>query len=707
MSNDGPREESMFTVAGKNLAFTFALVSSLFLIWGFCNGMIDTMDKHFQDQLGLTKAQSAWVQFAHYMGYALMALPAGLLTRRIGYKGGIVFGLVLVAVGGFWFMPATRISEFWAFLMGVCLIAMGLTVLETVANPYTTVLGPKQYGTSRINLAQSCNSVGWILGPIAGGLFFYSVGGSEKAQEQLYIPYLGIAIGVLVLAAMFFFAPVPDIKVEDEYHTDEGGAAVPVAKERNRALILVMMFLNVAILGLSVYMVLHTILPGLDLVSEATIDHRYSRVIIGLVILTLPLLIPFAKKVTTHSIWAHPHFSGATLAQFFYVAAQAGIFSFFINSMTVDKSNGYTMVPALPDSWRSSVLKDRNWIEVRTAFSPEEIKDYPALATWLKTKPDPVAEFVSSQLSRPTAKTHVAESPSGDPAAPVAAAPKDSESPSAAVTGAPAPLTRSSDDTISMLADYQEGGPVDEPLQQALLHDLNRIIRQEIGNKEGKKDNKPVLFDPERYSTVRFSQKTLDQAAATKETKSDHAILRLNRLMLQDALPDVLPYHDSILAISDQGASFLSSIAFGCFLLGRISGAWLLKRFSAHKTLGLYALLNVGVCFLIISQLGWVSVLCVFVSYFFMSIMFPTIFAVGIYGLGSQSKKKASAFIVMSITGGALMPKFMGYLGDVFNMSAAFWMPLGCFILIALYAFAWPKLSGHESLSGLQTTGGH
>jgi FHS family L-fucose permease-like MFS transporter len=100
-------------------------------------------------------------------------------------------------------------------------------------------------------------------------------------------------------------------------------------------------------------------------------------------------------------------------------------------------------------------------------------------------------------------------------------------------------------------------------------------------------------------------------------------------------------------------------------------------------------------------------VLCVFVSYFFMSIMFPTIFALGIYGLGSQSKKKASAFIVMSITGGALMPKFMGHLGDIYNMSAAFWMPLGCFILIAAYAFAWSILSGHESLQGLKAGGGH
>src|SRR4051812_38063205 len=161
--------KGVFTLPdGKNVTFTFFLVAILFMLWAVLNSMIDTMDKHFQELLHLSKAQSAWVQFAHYMGYALMALPAGLLTRRIGYKGGIIFGLVLVALGGLWFMPATQISQFWAFLMGVCLIAMGLTVLETVANPYTTVLGPKEYGASRINLAQSCNGIGWILGPIVG-----------------------------------------------------------------------------------------------------------------------------------------------------------------------------------------------------------------------------------------------------------------------------------------------------------------------------------------------------------------------------------------------------------------------------------------------------------------------------------------------------------------------------------------------------------
>lgn len=657
------RKKGFFVTAdGKNLAFTFMLVSSLFLLWGFCNGMIDTMDKHFQDQLDLSKAQSAWVQFAHYMGYALMALPAGLLTRSIGYKGGIIFGLMLVAIGGLWFMPATKISEFWAFLMGVCLIAMGLTVLETVANPYTTVLGPKEYGPARINLAQSFNGIGWIFGPIVGAAFFYSEGGVEKAHGQLFIPYLGVAIAVLVIAVLFMRAPVPDIKVEDEYHTDEtSSTAAPIAKERNRPLILLMMFLNVAAVGLSVYLILHTILPSLGLVAEQTIEKVYSIAIAIAVALTLPVLYSISKKVTTHSIWAHPHFSGATLAQFVYVAAQAGIFSFFINSMTVDKNNGYTMVPPLPASWNSGFLQRWGWVETRTAFSAGEIKDFGAVATWLKAKSDPVASFLSGQLST----TH----------------------------------------TIPLLTEYKEGDPVSAPLRSALVHDLNEIIRQGINNKPGKKDNKPALYDAERFSVVKLSQQTLELASQTD--RNDHATLRLNRLLLQDAFPSGITYHDSVLAISDKGAGNLSSIAFVCFLLGRLSGAWLLKRSPAHKTLGFYALINVGVCALIIGQFGWISVGCVFLSYFFMSIMFPTIFAVGIHGLGAQSKKKAAAFIVMSITGGALMPKFMGHLGDVYNMSISFLMPLGCFIVIALYGFLWSKLSQSEGVVGLKATGGH
>ena len=109
MSN---QKESMFTLPdGRNVFFTFCLVSSLFLLWGFCNGMIDVMDKHFQEELHLSLSQSAWVQFAHWMGYFLMSLPAGWLATRLGYKGGIIAGLLLVAVGGFWFIPATKIAQ--------------------------------------------------------------------------------------------------------------------------------------------------------------------------------------------------------------------------------------------------------------------------------------------------------------------------------------------------------------------------------------------------------------------------------------------------------------------------------------------------------------------------------------------------------------------------------------------------------------------
>ena len=284
------RKSIFVTPDGKNLAFTFVLVSSLFLLWGFLNGMIDVMDKHFQDELGLTKAQSAWVQFAHYLGYFLMSIPAGWLATKLGYKGGIIMGLLIVAAGGFWFIPATYINSmvhtgqvsanmaFVGFLVGVCAIATGLTFLETIANPYTTVLGDQQYAATRINLAQSCNGVGWIFGPIIGSLFFYGkdAAGKSTGSQTLYIPYVTVAAVVIVLAAVFYFASVPDIKTKDEYHLDDSGAPV------------------------------------------------------------------------SHSIWSHPHFVLAVAAQFFYVAAQAGIFSFFINYMVSE-------LPAIPEALRSAV----------------------------------------------------------------------------------------------------------------------------------------------------------------------------------------------------------------------------------------------------------------------------------------------------------------------------------------------------------------
>jgi FHS family L-fucose permease-like MFS transporter len=160
------------------------------------------------------------------------------------------------------------------------------------------------------------------------------------------------------------------------------------------------------------------------------------------------------------------------------------------------------------------------------------------------------------------------------------------------------------------------------------------------------------------------------------------------------------------LQLTDKGGANLASLGFIFFLAGRFSGAAILKKYSAHKVLGLYALTNVILCLLVFLKLGWPSVACVFLSYFFMSIMFPTIFALGIHGLGVRAKK-ASSFIVMAIMGGAILPKFMGYIGDQFDMSRAFIVPLICFAFVAFYGLSWSRLSKSEGLMGTLPTRGH
>jgi FHS family L-fucose permease-like MFS transporter len=229
---------------------------------------------------------------------------------------------------------------------------------------------------------------------------------------------------------------------------------------------------------------------------------------------------------------------------------------------------------------------------------------------------------------------------------------------------------------------------------------LNQVVKQEAGKADEK-----LLYEAGRFRGIALAEKTKQQIALKTE-KKELNLAYLNRLLLQDAYPKELVFDDSILCIGDRGASFLASVGFFCFLLGRFSGALLLKRFSAHKVLGLYGLLNVFICALIFLKLGWTSVACVFLSYFFMSIMFPTIFALGIHGLGVRAKK-ASAFIVMAIMGGATLPKLMGYVADQYDMSRSFVVPLLCFVFVAFYGFKWAKFANAEGVRGLSTTGGH
>lgn len=214
---------------GTNYLIPFILISTLFLMWGFAHGLLDVLDKHFQDILHVTKAQSGFVQFSLYIGYLVMAVPAGIVIKKYGYKKGIILGLGLFAIGAFLFYPVARLVSFVPFLIALFIIACGLACLETSANPYSTVLGPKKYAARRINISQSFNGLGWILGPLMGGLFIF---GANKVNEtnkftSMVTPYMIIGCIVLVLLVVFLFVPLPEIEQES---TSEKNEDPPMSK---------------------------------------------------------------------------------------------------------------------------------------------------------------------------------------------------------------------------------------------------------------------------------------------------------------------------------------------------------------------------------------------------------------------------------------------------------------------------------------------
>ncbi len=412
---------------GTNYLFPFALISSLFLLWGFAHGLLDVLDKHFQDILHVSKAQSGFVQFSLYIGYLVMAIPAGFIIKKYGYKTGIVVGLGLFALGAFSFYPVAKLESFVPFLIALFVIACGLACLETSANPYSTVLGPKAYSARRINISQSFNGLGWILGPLMGGLFIFGSQNNGNADkfESMVTPYMIVGCIVVVVALVFLFTRLPEIEQKDA--------------------------------------------------SEPEFDPPMSHLL------------------------KHPAFIIAVVAQFLYVAAQTGVNSFFINYVT----------EAVPN---------------------------------LQT-----------------------------------------------------------------------------PVQGIMQH---------LG----------------MFGSI-FMPKNPEQAASI------------------------------ILAIG----------GMGLFWIGRLSGSYFMKFIAPQRILMVYAIANTILVALVIMGLGWLSVVCLFSTYFFMSIMFPTIFALGIKDLGPLTKKGAS-FLVMAVAGGAFCPPLMGLIADSKGMPIAFIIPLLCFAFIGWYA---------------------
>lgn len=390
----------------------FILISSLFFLWGVAHGMLDTLNKHFQDMLHMSKAQSGMIQFSVYTAYFGMALPAGYFMRQFGYKKGIILGLSLFSSGAFLIAATTSFESFWIFLICLFIMGCGLATLETAANPYTTKLGPKESAERRINFSQSFNGLAWVIGPLIG-LFIYgnnSTVAGEKLSSMI-LPYSVIGGTVLLVALLFVFTKLPEIKEEE-----------------------------------------------VSIEKDTTVSSDGS-------VLVKPLI-------------KQRHFVLGVIAQFCYVAAQTGVFSYLINFVT----------------------------------------------------------------------------------------------------------------------------------------DVNQN-----------------------------------------------------------------PHFDV-----SYGPYFLS-IGFALFMIGRMSGSFLMRIFEPTRLLAIYA----SVCCLLLPVVsigaGWISLIALYGVFFFMSIMFPTIFALGIKDLGPKTKK-ASSFLVMSIVGGAVFPPVMGLIADKYNMSVGFFAPIPFFVFILYYA---------------------
>lgn len=407
MENKG-KKSLVSAAGGKSFLLPFILITSLFLLWGFAHGLLDVLNKHFQTAFTMSKAESGLVQFVTYIAYFLMALPAGAFMKRFGYKSGIIAGLMLFALGAFAFVPAAYTHSAVPFLIALFIIACGLCILETAANPYSTVLGPAEYAAQRLNLSQSFNGLGWILGPLVGGALIF--GAQSDDSFALAKPYILVGCIVLVVVVIFSFVSLPDIKEEE----------------------------------------MEELFP-----DDAS---------------TLKEMTP------TVSMWRCPQFVRSIAAQFCYCAAQTGIFSFFINYVT---------------------------------------------------------------------------------------------------------------------------------------------------------ELKPTLTNVEASQILAFGGMAL-------------------------------------------------------FMLGRLSGSFIMKKISPEKLLGIYSLANILCMILVIFEFGNISLYALYISFFFMSIMFPTIFALGLEGMRVHTKK-ASSYIVMGVAGGAFSPMLMGYIGEN-EMSIGFAVPLIAFAYILYFA---------------------
>ncbi len=269
-----PSASDHAAVVERRYAVPFALVTSLFFSWALAAALNDVLIRQFQKALALSRTEASLIQLAFYIGYFIAAVPAGLIIRWLGYKQAILIGLGLYAVGAFLFYPAAAAARFPMFLGALLVIAFGLACLETAANPYITILGDPATASARLNLAQGFYGVGAILGPVIGGLFIFS--GVERSHAE---------IAEMSPAQLATWRSGEALMVQGPYLAIGFG---------------------VCLLALLIAV---TRFP--DVARSADPVPKSAR--------------PFTAALR------HPRLVAAVAAQFFYVGAQVGVWSFFID----------------------------------------------------------------------------------------------------------------------------------------------------------------------------------------------------------------------------------------------------------------------------------------------------------------------------------------------------------------------------------------
>jgi len=217
---------------GQNYNFALTVLTSLFFMWGFITCLNDILIPHLKAVFTLNYTQVMFIQFSFFTAYAVVSLPAGILVEKIGYKSGIVIGLITAGIGCLLFYPAASMQSYGMFLGALFVLASGITILQVAANPYVAILGKPETASSRLNLTQAFNSLGTTIAPYFGALIILSVAvktvedfktmsteqiSAYKLAESgaVQVPYLGLAAALFVIAAIFAIVKLPKIEASE------------------------------------------------------------------------------------------------------------------------------------------------------------------------------------------------------------------------------------------------------------------------------------------------------------------------------------------------------------------------------------------------------------------------------------------------------------------------------------------------------------